>query len=195
MGLHFDGALVEEIRIPEEKMFKLGPNTEPQVGAYAEPIAASLATSRLPLKGKGAIYGNNRIASLTQLILESRGISIPILDENDPMEEDTFDYLIETILRPGDGNKLCWAVKPHGTIVLKSRKAEEVSFPVGVIVLKDITLQGVSYGDWHSVIPWIEFNHSRIKPLLGKTFTFARAAEAFAEASKAEANKVFIKVS
>jgi len=192
MGLHFDGALAERIVVPENKVYSAGTKLSNHLAAYAEPVAAALATSKLALSGKGAIYGKNRIADLSALVLRSRGIIVPILNENAPIPEEEYDYIIETILRPGDGKKLCWGLKPGGTLILKSRKADEVSFPINAIVLKDINFNGVSYGSWDTVIPWIEHNHLDMEELIGKTYPFEESLEAFAYAQLSENQKTFI---
>lgn len=193
MGLHVDGALAEYVSIPETKVYPIF-NLDPQLGAYAEPVAAAMATLIKPICGNGIIYGQNRIAVLTQLILASKGIHVPIVNENDALSEETYDFIIETVLRPGDGKKLCWALKPRGSLILKSRKSEEVQFPINVIVLKDLELSGVSYGDWDDVVAWISENQSAMHALLGPTFEFKDTGKAFSLAIADETQKIFIKV-
>jgi len=194
MGLHFNGALADLIAVPSNHVYLGDPTLADHLIAYAEPVAAALATSKLAITGKGAIYGENRIAELSALVLRSRGIEVPILNENAPIPEDTYDFIIETVLRPADGKKLCWGLKPNGTLILKSRKADEVSFPVNLMVLKDITFKSVSYGEWSTVIPWIKSNKEKLIELVGPTFQFADAIEAFNHAGNGEAKKTFINI-
>lgn len=192
MGVHFNGALADLITVPINKVYLADASLPDQLIAYAEPVAAALATSRLTLTGKGAIYGNNRIADLSALVLRSHGIEVPILDENAPIPEDTYDFIIETILGPADGKKLCWGLKPKGTLILKSRKADDVSFPVNLMVLKDITFRSVGYGEWATVIPWIKKNQGELQKLVGTTFAFEDAQSAFEHAGNGENQKTFI---
>ena len=191
MGLHFDGALCEMISVPIGKLYRVPTSIPLKVAAYAEPVAASMAVMKANLEGHGAIYGQNRIAALTQLIVQSYGYDIPIISEHDPLGEDTYDFLIETCITSESPAKICWALKPEGTLILKSRKTE-APFPVGVIVLKDITIQGVGYGDWNQVVPWLRDNQQSVDQLLGCEFDFSECVEAFEFAGTGEQKKTFI---
>src|SRR4029077_17070833 len=73
LGLESDGAFAELVKIPERAVFPMPDALPFRHGAYAEPVAASLAVRKpgsRPEK-KGLVYGNNRIAELTLRILEA----------------------------------------------------------------------------------------------------------------------------
>ena len=211
MGLHFDGAICELIAVPEKQVYKIATRVgtgeysaysrplsvkdiPANVIAYAEPVAASMAVLRANLHGKGAIYGENRIALLTQMILQSYGYNIPIINEKLPISENSYDFIIETVTNETSIAKLCWGLKPEGLLIMKSRK-HEAPLPVGVVVLKDIQIQGVSYGDWKLVGPWLMQNQCSIEEeLLGETFELDNVTEAFIHAGTGESNKTFVKV-
>ena len=67
LGLESDGAFAELVKIPERAVYPMPDALPFRHGAYAEPVAASLAVLKSGIRPeeKGLVYGDNRIAELT----------------------------------------------------------------------------------------------------------------------------------
>ena len=198
MGLHTDGALCDEVVLPEDHLYIVPPRLPAALAAYFEPVAAALAVEKvLPsLEGDGVIIGRNRIADLTQQILQSLNKSIPIISAKDlqTTPNNVYDFVIEAGLADLDFHRLISVLRPGGRLIMKSRYTKPVSIIPSYLVGKDITIQAVAYGDWNHVLPWIEQHQSRLLPLVGVTYPLTEWADAFAAAQGTETAKVFIQL-
>jgi threonine dehydrogenase-like Zn-dependent dehydrogenase len=174
MGLDFSGALTEYIQVPIEQVVRT--NLPFQVSAYIEPVAASMAAlkANITKEQKGAVYGNNRIAQLTYLILKSFGYNISLLNENNFYNDNSFDYVIETLFEEEHLTKIINMLKDNGLLIIKSRKKQGVGINPGLLVAKEINMQAV------------------ITPLLGDCYPIEQWEEAFKAADRGESKKIFI---
>src|ERR1700719_3534499 len=103
LGLESDGAFAELVKIPERAVYPIPEVLPFRHGAYAEPVAASLAVLKSGIRPEetGLVYGENRIAELTLRILEAYGFAdVRVLQpQGEAVRElaDTFDFVIETL--------------------------------------------------------------------------------------------------
>jgi threonine dehydrogenase-like Zn-dependent dehydrogenase len=124
LGVDYDGSFAEYIKIYDTKLLH-AKGIEHKFAAYVEPIAASLApfNSRLINKEQtGAVFGNNRIGTLTYEILKDANYNIVLLDENDFHKENQYDYIIETFSQVEAFDKIISMLKPKGVLIAKSGK-------------------------------------------------------------------------
>ncbi len=194
MGIHFDGALSEYIKVPAEQAYLIPAELDFKTAAYTEPVAASMAVLNAGLDRnlKGAIYGKNRIAQLTALIMKSFGYSISNISGDDSKE--IYDYIIETEINSSILSNILEMLKNYGTVVMKTRTNEPVSFIPGNLVAKNITIKAVNYADFNDAIDWLVKNKNEIQHLFGNEYSMQQINEAI-EASDDCSKKIFIKIS
>ena len=197
MGLDWDGCLREFIDIPEHLVIKS--NFSPsfknyKIMSYLEPVSASLAVLKScnNKKIKGAVWGKNRIAELTYIILKNEGFNISWLDETIEYESSSYDYVIETLFDDINFQKIINILKPNGLLIVKSRKKQPVSIIPQDLVSKEINISSVNYYDFNKSMAWLEKNHSKIEHLLGESFYIDDWQKAFQKAYQAESKKIFI---
>lgn len=196
MGLDFDGSICEYIYVPHDKVIPTN-LTDFRVIAYLEPVAASMAVLKainIEEDKKIAIVGNNRIAYLTKLILDSYCIECDILSENEVTQENEYDLIIETMITSELFSKIVKALKPGKTLVIKSRKKEPVNFLASDLVAKEINIKSVNYYDFNKAMRWLEKNEQLIAPLLGEIFPLNSWENAFKKANSGEQKKIFIEI-
>lgn len=194
MGLDFDGAICEFVSVPHDKIIPTT-LTDFKAIAYLEPVAASMAVLKAidaSEHKKMAIVGNNRIAYLTKLILDSYSIECDLLDENELDVENEYDLIIETVMTSEVFSKIIKALKPGKTLVVKSRKKEPINFFASDLVAKEINIKAVNYYDFNRAMNWLEKNQSLINPLLGESFPLVSWEDAFEKANSGEQKKIFI---
>lgn len=194
MGIHFDGALCEYIKVPAIQAYLIPENLDYKTAAYTEPVAASMAVlnSGLSAELKGAIYGNNRIAELTSIIMKSFGYNIQNI--SDASSTDKYDYIIETVINSQIFSNILSRLKNGGTIVIKTRTNEPVSFVPGELVAKNITLKAVNYADFNKAIDWLARNKNNIQHLFGNEYLIEQIEEAIEDSDDCS-KKIFIKMS
>lgn len=193
MGLDFNGCLQEFVIVPEEQIIK-NYHVSDKVAAYLEPVAASMAVLKAckDKKAKGAVWGKNRIAELTYIILQSEGYNIEWIDENSVVKSNSYDYIIETLFDEKALKDIIKALKIEGTLVIKSRKKQPTGLIASELVSKELTLKCVNYYSFEDSMRWLENNHQKIEHLLGSSYHIEEWKEAFKEANSAESKKIFI---
>lgn len=199
MGLDFDGALAEEIWIPRSGIIPVQENSNlssPMI-AYLEPVAASAAPlKKLSKPSSILIIGTNRIAKLTELILRTSG-HFPILcDEKElsTIDDNSFEYVVETILTEDVIGHISRILVPGGTWLLKSRKKTPTPFISMAFIAKEINIQCVNYLDFQQSLLWMENNFQYLDDLLGSIYPIDDWKNAFDEAYTSETKKIFIEV-
>ncbi len=131
--MHRDGAFAEFIAVPARALHRLPAGVSFRAAAFLEPVAASLAVFNTPIQSheRGLIFGENRIARLTQNVLEAHAyFNTAIRGANDSalVESDAFDFAIDTLGTTEALRAIVEAVRPGGTIILKSRPYKPVEF-------------------------------------------------------------------
>tara|TARA_Y100001934_G_C12330453_1_gene764787 strand:+ start:51 stop:980 length:930 start_codon:yes stop_codon:yes gene_type:complete len=199
LGLHTNGSFADYIAVPKECVYKLPDNVSFKMGAYMEPVCASMAVLKADIntKQKGMIIGENRIAQLTLRVLQAKGFeNVTLFDPevNDGVEilDNSFDFIIETLATTEMMNLMVRAIKPKGTIILKSRQHKPVEIKVNDLVQKDITLKAVSYADFQDAIDLAASGALKVDDLLGETYPLEEYETVFELSQKGEAKKLFL---
>ena len=196
MGLDFDGCLRDFIDVPEEQVIRAF-DLDFKVAAYLKPVAASMAVLKVchDKKAKGAVFGYNRIAELTYIILKEEGYNIEWIDEkNITAQDNEYDYVIETLFNEVYLSKIIKLLKKEGTLVVKSRKKQLTGLVASDLVAKELTLRCVNYYDFNKTMEWLISHQNTISHLLGDSYPLDDWRNAFDEAYKGESKKIFIHI-
>lgn len=199
LGIVRDGGFAEFVCVPASVAHKIPPAMPFMVGAYAEPVAASLAVLKAGITPheRGLIYGENRISLLTHLILKANNFDcVEILSDLSKTDvaarESSYDYIIETAATADSFTAMIEMVRPGGKIVLKTRKHEPVPINIQKAVLKEITFQSVNYGNFDEGIELMASGKLDLSPLCGKTYALEQYQDFFKDGRSGEAKKLFL---
>lgn len=200
-GKDCDGAFAEYIAAPSKALVSIAPHLLSPLGAYLEPVAASLA----PLKylehqqyDRICVYGNNRIAELTCQVLRTMGIKdIEHICNLQQLVPNSYDIIIETAPQYIDAH--INALKYNGTLILKSRSYTPSSVTTNNIAMKEIRVQGARYGDFNvasCILSDTSANQTDIdiKRLFGNIYRLNEYEKALEEAEIESSKKVFFKI-
>lgn len=197
IGVDDQGALTTWIVMPVDRLHRADGLT-PHQAAYLEPVTAAMGGLPMAMKirGRGAIVGRNRIATLTSAVLASHGVDHEILDLNELYERPdcSFDWLLEARLSDILLTDAVRKLAAGGTLILKSRHLEQATFPVRDMVLKRLTFAGLTRSDFPEAMAWMKANVDTVESLLGRRYPLSRWSEAFADAGTGEGKKVFVDV-
>lgn len=193
MGLDFNGCIQEFVIIPEKQIIKNNKVSD-NFAAYLEPVSASMAVLKAckDKNAKGAVWGKNRIAELTYIILKSEGYNVDWISQNSVVEESSYDYIVETLFEEKTLKDIIKALKLEGTIIVKSRKKQATALTAFDLVSKELTLKCVNYYSFEESMKWLENNYTKVEHLLGSSYHIDQWEEAFKEANSAESKKIFI---
>lgn len=177
LGVDRDGAFAEELVVPGRALHRAR-GLSMRHAAYAEPMAASMAVLGigLPANGRGRILGGGRIATLTRRVLAQAGFSdVGALDEGDA----DLDFVIETRATAETLTRAIAALRPGGTLVLKSRPYAPVPFDVAAAVQREIRIATARYAPMDDAIARLEERPSLVDDLLGPVLPLAEFDRAF----------------
>ncbi len=191
MGLDFDGCIQEYVVVPSSQVIK-SKKLPYKVSAYLEPVAASMAVLKaISSKNKKiAVWGDNRIAELTYIILKTNGFNVERV--NELTQENYYDFIVETMFEEESLQKMIKMLKVEGTLIVKSRKKQLTGLISSDLVKKEITLKAVNYYSFEKSMKWLEKNHQEIEHLLGESYSIDNWEKAFDVANNAESKKIFI---
>lgn len=194
MGLDFNGCIQEYINVIDKQVIKMD-NIDPKVAAYIEPLSASMSVLNI-LKNKNkliGVYGNNRIAELTYIILKNSQYNVKwIKDFTDEKAE--YDYIIETDINNEIFKEMIAILKYKGTLILKSRKNNSINILPNELIKKEINIKTAKYYNFNKAKLWLEKNFKLIEHLLGEDFSINNWDLAFKTAEKSEIKKIFIRI-
>lgn len=191
MGLDFDGCIQEYVVVPSSQVIK-SKKLPYKIAAYLEPVAASMAVLKaINSKNKKiAVWGENRIAELTYIILKTNGFNVERI--NELTQENYYDFIVETMFEEESLQKMIKMLKVEGTLIVKSRKKQLTGLISSDLVKKEITLKAVNYYSFEKSMKWLEKNHQEIEHLLGESYSIDNWEKAFDVANNAESKKIFI---
>jgi L-iditol 2-dehydrogenase len=157
LGVDRCGCFAEFVSVPASAVLPLPDGMSDLAAAYTEPVAASLAVLKANLQPeeKGLIYGSNRFSQLLKQILNFKSLTnITIYDPSSdgPIDEGSFDYVVETIMTSESLSGMVRAIRPGGKIVLKSRQYEPVALKMTELLKKEPVMHVCNYGSFEDAI-------------------------------------------
>ncbi len=198
LGIDHHGAFAEYVKCPAAMTYRLPETVSFKVGAYTEPIAASLAVLKAGLgrSEKGLIYGDNRIALLTRKILAAHGFEDVAIhdhrgDGREPLAAGAYDFIIETVATSGSLREMIRAIRPFGKIVLKSRQLEEVAVDFSAAIRKELSIHAVNYGSFSESIAMVADGRLDVEDVMGPVYRLEDFERAFAESGIYGCSKSF----
>ncbi|MEM8714055.1 MAG: alcohol dehydrogenase catalytic domain-containing protein [Planctomycetota bacterium] len=201
LGVERDGVFAGSVIVPEVNAIPLAASVSPQRAAYLEPVAAAMGALRAGLRpsDRGAIAGEGRIAELTRRVLVHAGFPPPpVLQPHDlslACAPAGFDFVIDAGL-PDDASldAMVHALRPGGTLVMKSRSAVRRSFQASEWVNREITVAARAYGSFSEAAAALSDPALVLEDLFGSVRSLAEHEAVFSEARKSEALKLFFAV-
>lgn len=207
------GAFAEYLTLPLRNLHRVPDTVPDEAAVFAEPLAAALqiqrqisinAGDRILLIGAGRL-GQLIAQTLTltgcdlcvsarhprqKALLLSRGIRL-IAEDEIPARH--YDIVIEATGSPAGFDLARRAVRPRGTLVLKSTYRDSVNVNLSSLVVDEISLLGSRCGPFDSALRLLEQKAVDPSPLIDAEYSLARAVEAFELAKRPGVIKVLIR--
>lgn len=191
IGVDGDGAFASYVCVPRRAVFPIPRCISFDLAVLLEPITAVLAVTEVGLdpRSRGLVHGTNRIAELTARVLRARGFTQVDVGS---VGAGGYDWAVETF--PTGLGQVVDAVRPRGTVVLKSRCPDPVPFPLGVAVAKELTLRCAHYGRFQDAIDLLAHGAVSFEDLLAPARPLADFEAVFRSATSDEATKPLFRV-
>ena len=193
-----NGAFAEYLTIPRENLHQVPDSVATEEALFAEPLAAALEIQeqvRITADDRVLVVGRGKLGTLIAKTLALTGCRLSVVGRSDPPPAPkSFDIVIECSGNPAGFATARAALRPRGTLVMKSTYAGELTFNASALVVDEITLVGSRCGPFDKAIALLAEKKIDVRPLLHATYTLEHAIEAFAHAQRPGVRKVMIQM-
>lgn len=173
LGLDVDGAFAPEVVVPADRVLPVPDSLPDQLVAFAEPLAAALGVARaLPPNAQIGLFGDNRLSTLSHRLLTLLGHDVSSYNENLAYALESDPECIEDAMH---------ALRPRGTLIVKSRPSTAVPWPLKLQVEKEITVVAAGYGSFERAVELLISNPEIVQDLAAPPRPLSQWRDAIAQ--------------
>jgi len=205
------GALAELLALPLANLHEVPPSLPDEVAVFTEPTAAALEVQEQRAIGPGqrvGVVGPGRLGQLVARTLALTGCELRVAGRNadararlarhgivtgTTLPERWADLVVECTGHPDGLEQARRAVRPRGTIVLKSTYHGRASVDLSAFVVDEITLIGSRCGPFGKALASLASGRLEVADLVSADYPLARGEEAFEAAGRPGAMKVLVR--
>ena len=209
-----DGAFAECLTLPVANLHEVPNGLSDDVAVFTEPLAAALEVQEQVRIGSGdrvVVVGDGKLGNLVAQTLALTGCALTVIGRHpaklgllaargiatgtgDDLRAGEADVAVECTGNP-EGLELAQrAVRPRGTVVLKSTYRGRASLDAARLVVDEITLVGSRCGPFAPALALLAAGRVDVRPLVHARFTLSQATAALAEAARPGVMKVLLEI-
>lgn len=209
-----NGAFAEYLTLPAENLHRVPDGVSTDAATFAEPLAAALEIQQQVRVGpddRVLVVGDGKLGLLIGqtlaltgcdllvvgrhpaklALLESRGIRT---GSEEMVADGKFDLAVECTGNPGGFSLARRALRPRGTLVLKSTYAGRLEVDASALVVDEITLVGSRCGPFAPALRLLASGRVGVAPLISGRFPLADGLAAFVRAGERGVLKVLLEI-
>jgi threonine dehydrogenase-like Zn-dependent dehydrogenase len=207
-----DGAFAERLALPLENLHRVPEGVTDEAAVFTEPLAAAHEIlDQVPIAPgtRVLVVGDGRLGQLCAQVLGRAGtrpvvwgrhreklarlarLGFRVL-EDEERPDGRFDVVVEASGSPAGLERAMGAVRPRGTVVLKSTYHGGSPPSLTGIVVDEVTLVGSRCGSFAPALAHLASDPSLVAGLVSARHPLDEAAAAFARASERDALKVLL---
>lgn len=209
------GAFAEYLCLPIKNLHPIPENVPTNAATFTEPLAAALEIQQQVILNRDdrlLVVGDGKLGQLVAqtlaltgcellvigrhpeklALLKARGIQTGLVDA---VKERAFDIVVECTGNPEGFAIARQALRPRGTLVLKSTYAGNLSLDASSLVVDEITLIGSRCGPFPPAIELLATAKVDVEPLIHAHYPLSQGLSAFEEAQRRGVLKVLLDIS
>ena len=206
------GVFSEYTTLPVENLFAVPVSVPDEMAVFTEPLAAALAIQQqTPIKptDRVLLVGAGRLGQLIAQTLALTGCDLHVLTRHSyqrdmlsargilsiseaDIEPRKWDVVVEATGSPDGFNLAREAVRPRGTLVMKSTYAGNIDINLSSIVVDEITVVGSRCGPFAPALRLLERREVDPAVLIAERYQLKDALKAFDRAAQPGVLKVLI---
>jgi len=207
-----DGCFAESLAIPARNLHPVPENVSDEEAVFTEPLAAAfeiLEQVEVDFTREVLVLGDGKLGMLCAQVLAVTGARVTLVGKHPEKLKLAKSPAIRTVLladwrpRPFDVvveatgsvsgfTTAVAAVRPRGTLVLKSTVAEEHKISLAPLVINEITVVGSRCGPFPPALQALAEKRIAVTPLIEKVYPLSNGLEAVAQAGKSGARKILL---
>jgi threonine dehydrogenase-like Zn-dependent dehydrogenase len=190
-----NGALAEFLVLPRENLHVVPDSISTSEAVFIEPLAAALQIQEqvaISRNERVLVVGHGKLGKLIARTLELTGCALTVVSRGSEVPQMAFDVVVECTGNAEGFATARRAVRPRGTIVMKSTYAGELKINASALVVDEITLIGSRCGPFDKAIDLLATRQIAVSDLIDATYPLDKAITAFGHAQRAGAMKVLV---
>jgi len=211
-----DGALAEELVIPERCLVAVPDSVSDDRAVFAEPIAAALhVLDVLPKSadGRAIVLGDGKLGLLIARSLRGAGVDVLLVGHHEAklalaknvgarvklegeidIARDAGPFVVEATGTPGGLSLALALTRPRGTLVLKTTVAGKTEADLSPIVVNELAVLGSRCGDMKRAVEALAHDAIDPTPLVAARYPLDRVEDAMKHAASKGTLKVLVDV-
>jgi len=210
---HLNGAFAELLVLPVENLHLVPRDVPDEAAVFAEPLAAACRIPEQVCVDPGTrvlVVGAGRMGQLVARVLARTGCDLSVAARH-PRQRDllaragiaavgegdlpvgSMDVVVEAAGSEQGLHQALEAVRPGGSLVLKSSWHESIPADLGRVVVDEITLVGSRCGPFPRALELLASEEVDPHPLIGEIHPLCSGETAFALAAKPGAGKILLR--
>jgi threonine dehydrogenase-like Zn-dependent dehydrogenase len=206
------GAFAEYLLLPVANLHEVPAGVPDEVAVFTEPTAAALEVQEQVPVGPGQrviVVGSGKLGSLVAQTLALSGCDLLVVGRNpatigalaarglrtgSPAElpERRADLVVECTGNPDGLTLALRAVRPRGTVVLKSTYHGPATLDLARLVVDEVTLVGSRCGPFAPALALLASGRVDVRPLVAARYPLRQAITAFEHAARPGTLKVLV---
>ncbi|MBN2148185.1 MAG: alcohol dehydrogenase catalytic domain-containing protein [Anaerolineales bacterium] len=210
---NWDGAFAEYLRLPLRNLHRVPDGVPDEAAVFAEPLAAALEIQQqvhIRPVDRVLVIGAGRLGQLIAQSLRLCGCELQVVARH-PFQRDlliqrsiltieekavrnaVYDVVVEATGNPAGFALARKAVRPRGTIILKSTYKGDVEINLSSLVVDEVTVVGSRCGLFAPALRLLQEKRVDPCPLITATYSLEDGVEALTRAGKPGVLKVLLR--
>ena len=208
-----DGAFAEFVSVPVPNLHVVSESVSDEEAVFTEPLAAAFEIPeqvQFNLGDEVLVLGDGKLGNLCAQVLRLTGASVTVLGKHEDKlkvikrsgvrtmllsdwKPKQFDVVVEATGSPSGLQLAMSAVRPLGTLVLKSTVAGEHKVSLAPLVINEITVVGSRCGPFTPALDSLRERSVSVTPMIEKIYPLSEGVEAVTRAGKPGARKILLR--
>ena len=214
MGIvNADGAFAEYVSLPVANLYAVPDNVSDEEAVFTEPLAAAfeiLTQIQLNPGDEVLVLGDGKLGNLCAQVLRLSGARITALGKHadklalikksgvrtvllNDWQPRWFDVVVEATGSAAGLELALSAVRPRGTLVLKSTIAAAHQVSLAPVVINEINVIGSRCGPFADALDALSAKRVAVTPLIDAVYALADGVAASQHAARAGAKKILLR--
>jgi threonine dehydrogenase-like Zn-dependent dehydrogenase len=210
-----NGAFAEYLSLPIENLHLVPENVSTAAATFTEPIAAALEIQQqiqISKDDRVLVVGDGKLGQLIAQTLALTGCELLVVGRHedklinlagkgiktglaDSVTDRYFDISVDCTGNPEGFNIARRALRPRGTLILKSTYAGNISLDASSLVVDEITLIGSRCGPFVPALELLATEKVDVQYLIDSSYPLSQGLEAFEKAKTKGVLKVLLEMS
>jgi threonine dehydrogenase-like Zn-dependent dehydrogenase len=208
-----DGCFAELVAVPARNLHLVPDGVSDEEAVFTEPLAAALEILEqveIDFTREVLVFGDGKLGLLCAQVLALTGARVTLVGRHPEKlalvkkagvrtvlladwRPQSADVVVEATGSTAGLELALGAVRPRGTLVLKSTVAEEHKLSLAPLVVNEITVVGSRCGLFPPALDALAQKKVRVAPMIEKIYPLDEGIEAVAHAGRAGACKVLLR--